>query len=78
LEKVHRTKHGSDTEVYDTEGRFLPAKFEEIFNKYATTRPDAMTYEEIIRMTDALRNVNDPYGWSAAKLEWGFTYNIGG
>lgn len=74
LEKVHRTKHGSDTEVYDTEGRFLPAKFEEIFNKYATTRADAMTYEEIIRMTDALRNVNDPYGWSAAKLEWGFTY----
>jgi len=74
LEKIHRTKHGSDTEVYDTEGRFLPSKFEEIFNKYATTRPDAMTYEEIIRMTDALRNVNDPYGWSAAKLEWGFTY----
>ncbi|KAG0618697.1 hypothetical protein M758_4G085800 [Ceratodon purpureus] len=74
LEKIHRTKHGSDTEVYDTEGRFLPSKFEEIFNKYATKRPDAMTYEEIIRMTNALRNVNDPYGWSAAKLEWGFTY----
>lgn len=74
LDKIHRTKHGSDTEVYDTEGRFLPAKFEEIFNKYARIRPDAMTYDEIIRMTDALRNVNDPYGWSAAKLEWGFTF----
>jgi peroxygenase len=74
LSKVHRTKHGSDTEVYDTEGRFLPSKFEEIFNKYAKTRPDAMTYEEILRMTDGMRNVNDPYGWSAAKLEWGFTY----
>jgi len=74
LEKVHRTKHGSDTEVYDTEGRFVPAKFEEIFNKYAKIRSDAMTYDEIIRMTDALRNVNDPYGWSAAKLEWGFTF----
>lgn len=33
-----------------------------------------MTYEEILRMTDGMRNVNDPYGWSAAKLEWGFTY----
>jgi hypothetical protein len=40
----------------------------------STTRADTMTYEEIICMTDALRNVNNPYGWSAAKLEWGFTY----
>ncbi|KAG0570239.1 hypothetical protein KC19_6G146900 [Ceratodon purpureus] len=74
LEKIHRTKHGSDSEVYDTEGRFLPSKFEEIFNKYANTKPNAMTYPEIIRMTDCVRNVNDPFGWAAAKLEWGFTY----
>ncbi|KAL2644706.1 hypothetical protein R1flu_012293 [Riccia fluitans] len=74
LEKVHRTKHGSDTEIYDTEGRFVPFKFEEIWNKYARTKPGFMTYDEMIYMTDSLRNVNDPFGWSAAKLEWGFTY----
>ncbi|KAG6552940.1 hypothetical protein Mapa_005473 [Marchantia paleacea] len=74
LEKIHRTKHGSDTEIYDTEGRFVPFKFEEIFNKYARTKPGFMTYEEVMYMTDSLKNVNDPFGWSAAKLEWGFTY----
>ncbi|CAM6115575.1 unnamed protein product [Calypogeia fissa] len=71
---IHKCKHGSDSETYDTEGRFVPSKFEEIFSKYAKTAPDRMNFNELLNMTMCMQNAYDLFGWSANKLEWGILY----
>ncbi|KAJ3370649.1 hypothetical protein GGF31_003963 [Allomyces arbusculus] len=71
IKNIHKAKHGSDSESYDTEGRFVPEKFEEMWTKYAKTSPEFMTARELFQMTEAMRNAVDPYGWFAAKFEWG-------
>eukprot|EP00884_Botryococcus_braunii_P001358 jgi/Botrbrau1/11222/Bobra.0075s0018.1 len=70
VKNIHRTKHGSDSEVYDTEGRFVPQKFEELFSKYDTGNKGYLTLKETWHLTQANRNVMDPVGWTAEKLEF--------
>jgi len=74
IKNIHKAKHGSDSEVYDTEGRFVPQKFEELFSKYAKTDKSRLHFNELYAMTNANRNAYDPFGWTAEKLEWGITY----
>jgi peroxygenase len=74
LRNIHRAKHGSDSEVYDTEGRFVITKFEELFSKFDHGRKGALTFFELLELTEANRNAADPFGWTAEKLEWGLTY----
>ncbi|KAI8846557.1 caleosin [Chytridium lagenaria] len=70
VKNAHKCKHGSDSEVYDTEGRFVPEKFEELFSKFDKDNKKALTFWELWDLTEAIRNANDPYGWFAAKSEW--------
>ncbi|KAK1621945.1 Caleosin related protein-domain-containing protein [Colletotrichum phormii] len=73
LDRVHKDKHGSDTNTYDTEGRFNPQKFEDMFSKYAEGR-DYMTIWDVFAMLKGQRLVADPIGWGGAFFEWFATY----
>ncbi|KAL8283238.1 hypothetical protein RQP46_006016 [Phenoliferia psychrophenolica] len=72
--QIHRAKHGSDTGTYDSEGRFIPAKFEAIFAKYDKAGKGGLTWTEGLYMIRGNRNIMDPIGWLAAFFEWLATY----
>ncbi|ROT43139.1 Caleosin-domain-containing protein [Sodiomyces alkalinus F11] len=73
LDNIHKDKHGSDSGTYDTEGRFVPQKFEDMFAKYAEGR-DYMTIWDVTRLWKGQRLIADPIGWGGAYFEWLATY----
>ncbi|VVA92264.1 unnamed protein product [Arabis nemorensis] len=62
--------HGSDTDVYDKDGRFVESKFEEIFKKHAHTHQNALTDKEIQQLLKTNREPKDLEGWISAYAEW--------
>ncbi|XP_065859084.1 probable peroxygenase 3 [Euphorbia lathyris] len=73
---IHLGKHGSDTGVYDTEGRYMPVNLENMFSKYAKTVPHKLSFKELMNMTEGNRLNFDFIGWLAEKLEWILVYGI--
>ncbi|KAL6649513.1 hypothetical protein ACP70R_013737 [Stipagrostis hirtigluma subsp. patula] len=76
IKNIHKGKHGSDSETYDTEGRFDPSKFDAIFSKYGRTQPNALTIEELLTMLKGNRNMYDFIGWIVAAGEWLLLYSV--
>nr|XP_034911214.1 probable peroxygenase 4 isoform X1 [Populus alba] len=76
VKNIQRAKHGSDSGVYDSEGRFVPAKFEEIFSKHARSHPNSLTSDELMGMLKANREPKDFKGWVASYTEWKILYTL--
>ncbi|XP_073109913.1 probable peroxygenase 5 [Elaeis guineensis] len=70
IKNIQKGKHGSDSGVYDSDGRFVPAKFEEMFKRHAHTNPNALTSKELDEMRQANRVPKDYKGWFASWTEW--------
>ena len=68
IANIHKAKHGSDTGTYDTEGRFVPQKFEEVFSKYANGK-DTLSLWQLTRVLKGQRLVMDPIGWFGSFFE---------
>jgi len=72
---IHAGKHGSDSGIFDNEGRFVPSKFEDMWTKYSQKHPKGMPRTELNMLELVLflqgnRVAMDPFGWVAGFLEW--------
>ncbi|KAM6589188.1 hypothetical protein CsatA_011793 [Cannabis sativa] len=76
IKNIQRGKHGSDSGVYDDQGRFVASKFEELIAKHAHTYPDAMTGKEVRELLRANRTGSFLNGWVGAMAEWLVLYNL--
>lgn len=74
VKNIKFAKHSSDSDIYDTEGRFVPEKFEELFNKHGRTNANALTGEELDELLKANKQPKDFAGHIAAKSEWKILY----
>lgn len=70
LNNVHKNKHGSDSNTYDSEGRFRPQQFEDLFAKYDTAKKGGLDMYDLVRAWKGQRISSDPFGWTAGVLEW--------
>ncbi|KAH0756917.1 hypothetical protein KY290_020410 [Solanum tuberosum] len=74
VKNIKLAKHTSDSGVYDSEGRFVQEKFEEIFNKHARSNGNALTAQELDDMLKANKQPKDSKGHVAALSEWKILY----
>lgn len=75
LKGVNRNKHGSDSMSFDSEGRFRPQHFEDMFAKYDKDNKGGLTKREIWIGLRGQVFAFDLFGASAAALECEFAFS---
>ncbi len=74
--RIHRDKHGSDSLSYDTQGRFRPQAFEELFSNYDRGGKGGLDKWDLWNAWRGQRNAFDGFGWVAGALEWVATWLV--
>ncbi|XP_070021808.1 probable peroxygenase 5 isoform X1 [Nicotiana sylvestris] len=76
IKNIKYGKHGSDSDAYDAEGRFVPEKFEEIFKKYAHKNANSLTADEVNELLKKNREPKYYFGWLNATTDWRLLYDL--
>jgi len=76
IARIHKCKHGSDTGTYDTEGRYIPQKFEDFWSKYGKMYGGqvGMTKRDLWHAVSGNRLYGDLIGTFGEMFEWTATY----
>ena len=75
-ERIHASKHGSDTGVYDKNGRFSRPRFRRLFAKFDADGDGALDGAELIRLFADTRT--DLVGHLGSKAEFGLLLDVAG
>ncbi|MCL7025763.1 hypothetical protein MKW94_011016 [Papaver nudicaule] len=76
VQNIVKSKHTSNTGVYDAEGNFDPAKFEEIFHKNSKANVNALTADELSGMLKSNRVPKDYSGQVGSWVEWKTLFSV--
>lgn len=78
LDRIHRGKHGSDTNAYNYQGQFDAQEFERIFKLYDRDGDDAFDFREMWNRARGQRDIYDVVGQVVSLFEFALTYAIAG
>jgi peroxygenase len=73
---IDRGKHGSDTDIYDRRGQFVPEEFEDIFRRFDRDRDGALSLYELLLRARCERDLFDIVGQAISIGEFLLTYVI--
>jgi peroxygenase len=76
VHNIANAKHGSDTDVYDEQGNFVPAKFDALFANWDKNKDNALDLGELAQRTWDQADLFDVIGLIASGGEFGLLWVI--
>ncbi|KAI1387413.1 Caleosin-domain-containing protein [Hypoxylon trugodes] len=74
VDDIHKAKHGSDSGIYDFDGKFDAEKFDHVFDRFDTSGTGGLSVGDLAELLKKDRCAADPAGWSFAFMEWWTTW----
>ncbi|KEY69278.1 hypothetical protein S7711_01729 [Stachybotrys chartarum IBT 7711] len=74
VKDIHKAKHGSDSGIYDFDGNFNEARFDQLYETFDSSGTGALSAQDLTNLWKKDRCAADPAGWSFAAMEWWTTW----